>query len=212
METAIKTKQKWPKRGERSEETRRRIVEAAIRLFAHHGFDRTSTATIAKEAGVSQGIIFHYFETKEKLFWTVVLEGAEETDNQKKVFEEIAKQADPVEKLRIFGRSMAQRAEDNPELNEILTRHAPAMDIDSESAEARRLSEKLMLLEGLFEQGKAVKAFREDLDTQIAAVTFVGIFNINYLQWNMFGRKGNLQETVQKAFEMFLTGIVAREM
>ncbi len=205
----IKNNDKWPKRGERSEETRRRIVEAAMRLFAQHGFDRTSTAIIAKEAGVSQGIIFHYFESKRKLFWTVVLEGVEEADSRKKALEEIAKQDDPVEKLRLLGRSMVQRAEENPELNEILTRHVPSMKMDSESVEVPWLLEKLTFLEGFFEEGKAKKVFREDLDTQIAAITFTGIFNVSYLRWNMLGRKGSLQETVQKALEMLLTGIVA---
>ena len=205
----IKNRQKWPKRSERSEETRRRIAEAAMRLFAQHGFDRTSTAIIAKEAGVSQGIIFHYFESKRKLFWTVVLEGVEEADSRKKALEEIAKQDDPVEKLRLLGRSMVQRAEENPELNEILTRHVPSMKMDSESVEVPWLLEKLTFLEGFFEEGKARKVFREDLDTQIAAITFNAIFNVNYVRWNMLGRKGSLQETVQKALEMLFTGIVA---
>ncbi len=210
METMIKTRQQLPQRGERSQETRRRIVEAAMRLFAQHGFDRTNTATIAKEAGVSQGIIFHYFETKKKLFWAVVFEGVAEAKSQAKVLEKIAKQANPLDKLRLFGRYMAKRAVDNPELNEILTRHIPAMNIDSE-VEAQWLSEKPIFLEGLFEEGKAQKAFREDLDTQIAAVSFIGIFNANYLKWKMLGSKGSLQETVERAFEMFFMGIVAEK-
>lgn len=200
----------WPKRSERSEETRRRIVEAAMRLFAQHGFDRTSTATIAKEAGVSQGIIFHYFENKRKLFWTVVLEGVEEADSRKKALEEIAEQTDPVEKLRLYGRSMVQRVEENPELNEILTRHVPAMNIDSE-VEAQWLLERPMFLEALFEEGKAKKVFREDLDAQIAAISFVGIFNANYRKFRMIGGEGSLQETVSKAFDMFFTGVVAEK-
>ncbi len=200
METMIKNTHKWPKRSERAEETRRRIIEAAMRLFAQHGFDRTSTAIIAKEAGVSQGIIFHYFENKRKLFWTVVLEGVEEADSRKKALEEIAKQTDPVEKLRLFGRSMIQRVEENPELNEILTRHVPAMKIDSESVEVHWLLGKLMSLEGLFVEGKAKKAFREALDTHIAAITFIGIFNANCLRWNMLREKrqpsGNRSESL----------------
>jgi len=208
VETMIKNSQKWLKRSERSEETRRRIVEAAMRLFAQHGFDRTSTATIAKEADVSQGIIFHYFETKKKLFWTVVFEGVEEAGSRKEVLEEIANHANPLDKLRLFGRYMAQRAEDYPELNEILTRHVPAINIDSE-VEAQWLLEKPNFLEDLFEEGKAKKVFREDLDTQIAAITFIGLFNANYRKFKILGGKGNLQETIQKAVEMLLTGIIA---
>ncbi|WP_298951826.1 TetR/AcrR family transcriptional regulator [uncultured Methylobacterium sp.] len=50
----------------RSEDRRNAIVSAAIRVIAAHGLD-ASTAAIAKEAGVSNGSLFTYFETKADL-------------------------------------------------------------------------------------------------------------------------------------------------
>jgi AcrR family transcriptional regulator len=44
-----------------------RLMLTARRLFAENGFYGTATARIAKEAGVSNGILFHYFPTKEIL-------------------------------------------------------------------------------------------------------------------------------------------------
>lgn len=44
------------------------ILTAAIHEFAEKGFDQASTNRIAKQAGVSKGLIFHYYESKEKLF------------------------------------------------------------------------------------------------------------------------------------------------
>ncbi|MCQ2011065.1 MAG: helix-turn-helix domain-containing protein [Sporolactobacillus sp.] len=44
------------------------ILNAAIHEFAVKGFDRASTNQIAKLSGVSKGLIFHYFDSKEKLF------------------------------------------------------------------------------------------------------------------------------------------------
>ena len=44
-----------------------KILEAALNLFITKGFDGTSTAKIAREAGVSNGTLFHYFKTKEAL-------------------------------------------------------------------------------------------------------------------------------------------------
>jgi AcrR family transcriptional regulator len=52
---------------------REQIVEAAVRLFAQHGFDGTSTRQIAQEVGITEGLIFHYFPTKADLL-TAVLE------------------------------------------------------------------------------------------------------------------------------------------
>jgi AcrR family transcriptional regulator len=46
---------------------RTKILEAAITLFAADGFWKTSTARIAKEAGVANGTLFNCFENKEKL-------------------------------------------------------------------------------------------------------------------------------------------------
>ncbi|TGA96653.1 TetR/AcrR family transcriptional regulator [Sporolactobacillus shoreae] len=44
------------------------ILTAAIHEFAEKGFEQASTNQIAKDAGVSKGLVFHYYESKEKLF------------------------------------------------------------------------------------------------------------------------------------------------
>ena len=52
---------------------REQILETALGLFAERGFDATSTRQIAKEAGIAEGLIFHYFPTKASLL-TAILE------------------------------------------------------------------------------------------------------------------------------------------
>jgi len=46
---------------------RGRILDAAATLFARHGFDGTSTARIARAAGVPKGLLFYYFSTKAEI-------------------------------------------------------------------------------------------------------------------------------------------------
>ncbi|MGI9182101.1 MAG: TetR/AcrR family transcriptional regulator [Longimicrobiaceae bacterium] len=48
-------------------ESRAKIVEHALRLFAEHGYDRTSVKMIAESAGIAQGLLYNYFESKEHL-------------------------------------------------------------------------------------------------------------------------------------------------
>lgn len=48
------------------------IIETALRLFAREGFDTTSTSKIAREAGVSEGLIFRHFTNKEGLMNAVL--------------------------------------------------------------------------------------------------------------------------------------------
>lgn len=43
------------------------IKAAALKLFVEFGFHGTPTSKIAKEAGVANGTLFHYFKTKEDL-------------------------------------------------------------------------------------------------------------------------------------------------
>jgi AcrR family transcriptional regulator len=51
--------------------TRSAIVDGAMRLFAQHGYAHTTTRQIAAEAGVSAGLMYHYFESKEQLLHAV---------------------------------------------------------------------------------------------------------------------------------------------
>jgi len=52
---------------------REQILKTALKLFAAQGFDATSTRQIAREAGIAEGLIFHYFPTKASLL-TAILE------------------------------------------------------------------------------------------------------------------------------------------
>jgi AcrR family transcriptional regulator len=60
-------------RAEQRRRTEERIVVAARRLFAEHGYDRTTIRTIAAEAKTDPGLVMRYFESKEKLFARVAV-------------------------------------------------------------------------------------------------------------------------------------------
>src|SRR5437899_6517006 len=57
---------------ERSEMPAGRLLEAAVSLFAQHGFDAVSTGTVAAAAGLTQSMVHYHFGTKEKLWKTAV--------------------------------------------------------------------------------------------------------------------------------------------
>lgn len=46
---------------------KKQLLETATKLFVERGFHATPTSAITKEAGVSAGILFHYFKTKDDL-------------------------------------------------------------------------------------------------------------------------------------------------
>jgi TetR/AcrR family transcriptional regulator len=62
-----------PASTERSNETRGRILDAALREFSSHGLAGARTETIAAAAGVNKALLYYYFDSKEKLY-TAALE------------------------------------------------------------------------------------------------------------------------------------------
>ena len=61
-----------PSRQERAVAHQEQLIDVALDLFARQGFAATSTQQIAKAAGVAQGLIFHYFGSKEGLLSAVL--------------------------------------------------------------------------------------------------------------------------------------------
>ncbi len=53
------------------------ILETGLELLAKKGFTATSTSNIAKEAGVSEGLIFRHFSNKNSLLESIINLGKE---------------------------------------------------------------------------------------------------------------------------------------
>ena len=53
---------------ERSERSRKDILDAALKLFSHRGYGATSVNDIAAEAKLSKGNVYHHFPDKESIF------------------------------------------------------------------------------------------------------------------------------------------------
>ena len=60
------------------DERRRRLLELGAELFARHSFGELSMARIAREAGISKALLYHYFPSKQDYFVATLREAAEE--------------------------------------------------------------------------------------------------------------------------------------
>ena len=56
------------------EEKRKKIREAAARLFADKGFEHTTTRDIAGAAGINNAALYYYFDNKEQLLYQILEE------------------------------------------------------------------------------------------------------------------------------------------
>lgn len=53
---------------QRSEETKARILESAVKQFSVNGYNKASVDSICEQAGVSKGAFYHHFQTKQDVF------------------------------------------------------------------------------------------------------------------------------------------------
>src|SRR5260370_17586415 len=54
------------------EDRRDQIIDAAMRVFAQKGFIKATNKDIAREAGITPGLIYYYFESKEALLKAII--------------------------------------------------------------------------------------------------------------------------------------------
>jgi AcrR family transcriptional regulator len=98
-------------------QTRHRITEAALRLFAERGFDAVTMTEIATAAEVSRASLFGYFPTKESL---VVQDVGD--DDLAAVVRSRPAGADPVAALRGHFRTVAAETPTGAEIGNLLAR------------------------------------------------------------------------------------------
>lgn len=80
------------------DERREQILSAALRAFARRGFAATKISDIVERAGMSHGLVYHYFKSKEEIFY-VLLERAMQTSVQSVAGAE-SLSLSPIEKVR----------------------------------------------------------------------------------------------------------------
>ena len=64
------------------DERRRQLLELGTELFARHSFGELSMARIAREAGISKALLYHYFPSKQVYFVATLQQAAEEVSRR----------------------------------------------------------------------------------------------------------------------------------
>lgn len=94
------------------EESRERILAAALRLFAHAGYEATPVRSIAAEAGVAQGLLYNYFAGKEALLHAIFARSMERVQS---TFEAAAGASTPEEGVGVLVRSAFRTVREHQE-------------------------------------------------------------------------------------------------
>lgn len=88
------------------------LLNAAMNLFSERGFHATPTSVISKEAGVSAGILFHYFKTKNDLIIELYVSLKKEYSGF--ILKDIDKIKSPINKLRLIWSNSWRWGLENP--------------------------------------------------------------------------------------------------
>ncbi len=109
-----------------SDERREQVIAAAVKEFAAHGYHATSTAAIAKRAGISQPYIYALFPNKRELFLAV---DRHVVDRIRSAFVEAARgHATSEQRLEAMGQAYIGLLADRDEIRFQMQAHAAAGD------------------------------------------------------------------------------------
>jgi len=97
------------KREQVREERRQQILEAALAVFSQKGYHATNVSDVAAQAGVSQGTIYWYFDSKDELFEAGILFAFSQFGEGS--LESLLECATAADKLRLLAVSMEDFAE-----------------------------------------------------------------------------------------------------
>jgi len=134
-----------------NDERRALLLAVGQRLFAEHAFDEISMAQIAREAGISKALLYHYFPSKRDFFVATLAGGAEEL--RRRVEPDPA--LPPAEALTRSVDAYLRWIEERPGAFEKLIRSAAAIPEVRELVDGVRSANTRRILEGVGAQDNA---------------------------------------------------------
>ena len=198
---------------EEAAETRKSVLDAALRVFSCKGYAAAALEEIAKEAGVTRGAIYHHFGNKEKLYvaladdasaqaWALVDLAIEEGGT----FTEI------ISRIMIYHASLL---EDDPRYREVVMLTLTSAQASSGSAALRErqyLEAKATVdqVAGFFIMGIAQGELRADLDPYAGARAMLSLQNGLAYLWLANPDVFSLRESAPELIDVFLMGIAPR--
>ena len=216
MVTVMSEKSKAVKRKKNPQETRRRLLKTAIRLFSKKGFHGVSVDEIVAASKVNKRMVYHYFGSKEDLYREALLEVYGKLEIQEIKVMEAAD--DPEEVLRQVIANYFHFHSNNPEFVRLLLWEN--LNNGKAIAKAKRLLSKHPALTGLqkvVERGIEQGVFRPDIDVRQLLLNIIGLSFIYHsnrytlsqaLSMNLASREVQ-QEGSEAAIRLVLEGIQA---
>jgi AcrR family transcriptional regulator len=162
---------------------REQILKTALKLFAAQGFDATSTRQIAREVGIAEGLIFHYFPTKASLLSAILEDRVQERRAFRRELRPLLEDAagkPASEVLRSVASGWLATLRRDEEIVVVLFT-AAQVNPEVRAAWQGLIREGTDLLSGYLAARVEASELREDLPLETAATMFVSSLMIFFL-------------------------------
>ena len=176
-----------PDRGDRGDrgdrnggDKRERILAAAERIFARHGFFAARVSEVAKEAGVADGTIYLYFKSKDDLLISVFENRMAHVNDQLRT---AIADLPPGEQLRAFIRAYLRMVSDEPTAVEVLTIELRQSSKFMKEYDNPQFADFLRMLGGIIADGQARGELDAAIPAHVAARMIFGILDELALAW-----------------------------
>jgi AcrR family transcriptional regulator len=197
------------RREENRSAQRERIVEAARRLFAQHGFDEVTMAEVAAEAGVARATVFNHFGSKHAL-----VEGI--TEEVLKYYQgmlrnALADTATPTPMLvRALFDGMGAGIEEDRRFYRSVFREMEKirLGLDEGGPGQQAGMAALELLVRLLSRGQERGELSRSLPAEDLASAFSSLVNGTIIHWLYADAADPLRQRMQRAAEVFLGAAV----
>ena len=182
------------------------ILDAAIRVFAEHGYHGARVSDIAEDAGVAHGLLYHYFASKDEVLRTIFVENWGELIGRFRAVEDADESAS--EKLEGIAKILLRTWRNDPALVTVMVREvARSQQLQAQVIEVR---EAFAIVERVIAEGQAEGAFRADVDAQLASWIFYGGLEEVLTGW-VLGQLPDSEDDVARAertaIELALRGL-----
>jgi TetR/AcrR family fatty acid metabolism transcriptional regulator len=158
--------------GQRSLEKRERILDAAVRVFASHGYYNAKISQVAEMAEVADGTIYIYFKNKDDLLISV-FENRMEMLSQR-LIEELKAQEGALAKLRRCIELHLRLALDYPDLAEFISVELRQSSKFIKDYKNEKFINYLHILEEALREGQQEGVIRPDLHVEVTTRALFG--------------------------------------
>ncbi|MGE5182646.1 MAG: TetR/AcrR family transcriptional regulator [Acidobacteriota bacterium] len=198
---------------DRGADKRERILSAAERIFARHGFFAAKVSDVAKEAGVADGTIYLYFKSKDDLLISLFERRMHQVNEALRAAIE---SKPPKEQLAAFVRCYLQLVHDEPAAAEVLTIELRQSSKFMKEYENPEFADFLRLLGGVV----AAAGLDTAVPAHVAARMIFGVLDELALAWVLakapFGggtrpKKFDIVRAADWVIKLVETGLLAKE-